>query len=214
MIISELFLLVSGFQGKYIGLLYRGTRDGFRASYFHHRRDGVADTLSLIENFKHSDHTSFYIKEPSDQSDIGRLKDLHNVLARKFRLRPGDSTIFCEVTDRLSFGASTDIRVLDGCNTRNDNYTNLDGYSQNDTGIDRRNLFGGTRFYAVHQIEVLSSQTTSFHSVALLLSWDSDIFSLSPLVLNHLLLERLRETTTNVQTGFMLFPFCQTHIVL
>jgi len=85
---SRLLTSLTGFESKYFSLLWRGSRDGFEATTFHSRCDGMANTLTLIKNtlgyvfggytavpwssprsqISHSDSTAFLfsLKNPSN----------------------------------------------------------------------------------------------------------------------------------------------------
>jgi hypothetical protein len=47
-IVSDFPTIFAEFRGKQFKLLWRGTRDGFRASQFHGRCDGHTNTLTVI----------------------------------------------------------------------------------------------------------------------------------------------------------------------
>jgi hypothetical protein len=165
-IISELPLVLNEFQGKSMKLLYRGSREGFQASNFHSKCDGIGNTLTFIESSKRSlfggytpsawDSTTRDKYDTTLQSFLFTLKNPHNIPARKFSLISGRRAIYCASSDGPSFGGGTDIRVLDRCNAHNENYLNFGHSYQNNTGINGTTIFNGEYHFTVHEIEVFS----------------------------------------------------------
>lgn len=165
-IIHDIPSIFKEFQSKFIRLLYRGSRDGFGSSDFHKKCDGIGNTLTLIESSKHHifggytpcvwDSTSGDVYDQSCQSFLYTLRNPHNLAARKFALVAGNRAILCTKTDGPSFGTGTDIRILDGCNSRSDNYLCFGGSYRNDTGLNGQTVFDGGFYYTVHEIEVFA----------------------------------------------------------
>jgi hypothetical protein len=52
LIVADFPALFAEFRGKCFALLWRGSRDGFRAADFHGRCDDHARTLALIQDTK------------------------------------------------------------------------------------------------------------------------------------------------------------------
>jgi hypothetical protein len=51
-IVKEIPAILREFSGKQWGLLYRGSRDGFRGASFHSKCDGQSNTVTIIETTK------------------------------------------------------------------------------------------------------------------------------------------------------------------
>jgi hypothetical protein len=113
------------FRGKRFTLLWRGSRDGFSAPYFHGRCDGHANTLTLIEDTEGNifggftpvkwDSSNQWKADPSLKSFVFTLKNPHRFPARKFALKAKekDFAIICDSSEGPSF---CEIRVHDNCN--------------------------------------------------------------------------------------------------
>jgi hypothetical protein len=165
-LIDSLPSIFDEFSGKQIQLLYRGSRDGFGSKDFHSRCDGFSNTLTLIESCKGNifggytpcawDSTTGSKFDQSGRSFVFTLKNPHNIPPRKFRLVTDRRAIYCGGGDGPSFGAGTDIRVLDNCNAQNNNYLSFGSSYENDTGKDGKTLLDGEYNYMVKELEVFS----------------------------------------------------------
>jgi hypothetical protein len=167
LILADFPALFAEFRGKRFALLWRGSRDGFRARDFHRRCDGYAPTLTLIEDTKGNIFGGFTPVEwesgskgerskadPSLKSFLFTLKNPHNFPARKFALRADMSNyaIHCYSSWGPHF---TDMAVFDGCNASTSSYGGtLGGCYANDTGLDGNTFFTGSRYFTVKEIEV------------------------------------------------------------
>jgi hypothetical protein len=168
-IISEIPDIFPDFKGKTWQLLWRGSRDGFRAGDFHSRCDGHANTLTLILTAA-SEHdgggfvfggftTVGWGSELDDKSDdslksfLFTLKNPHNIPARKFGLKAEEKqkVIFCHSEWGPWFGG---MGVSGNCNANTHSYTDLGGVYTNDTGLDRKTVFTGSKNFKVKEIEV------------------------------------------------------------
>jgi hypothetical protein len=165
LIISELPALFSEFGEKRFALLWRGSRDGFGGHHFHDRCDGHANTLTLIEDIQGNifggftpvewDSTGRYKADPSLKSFIFTLKNPHNFPAKTFGLPAAKKSeaIYCSSSSGPSF---RDIGVSDRCNENSVSWADFwvrDCYT-NDTGLDARTFFTGSRVFRVKEIEV------------------------------------------------------------
>jgi hypothetical protein len=105
-IISEFPDIFAEFKGKHSELLWRGSRDGFRAQKFHRLCDGHANTLTVILDTKGNifggftpvewesrtprrswDDSNCWKWDDSLNSFLFTLKNPHNVPARRFALK-------------------------------------------------------------------------------------------------------------------------------
>jgi hypothetical protein len=172
LIVADFPALFAEFRGKRFALLWRGSRDGFRAKNFHRRCDGHANTLLLILDTEGNIFGGFTPVEwesrdwdkkalgwdnrgksdASLKSFLFTLKNPHNFPARKFGLKVKSRAIFCDSSRGPHF---SDIGVSDNCNANTDSFTYHFGYGYaNDTGLDRRTFFTGSREFTVKEIEI------------------------------------------------------------
>jgi hypothetical protein len=149
--------LFAPFRPNQFNRLWRGSRDGFGAMDFHGRCDGHANTLTLIEDTGGNIFGGFTPAEwdsngkskadPSLTSFLFTLKNPHNFPARKFALT---NAIHCNASCSPYFG---DIAVCDNCKA-NTNWADLGRSYANDTGLDEKTFFTGSRYFQVKEIEV------------------------------------------------------------
>jgi hypothetical protein len=166
LIVKDYPMILREFQGKTWKLLYRGSRDGFRASNFHEKCDNQTNTLTLIETTKDFifggftpiawDSSSGSKSDNSGKSFLFSLKNPRKSELRKFMLMSGQNAIYCTSSYGPWFPGNHDMIVYDNCNTSNSNYTNLGGSYVNDTGIDGKLVFTGEQYFTVKEIEVFT----------------------------------------------------------
>jgi hypothetical protein len=145
-------------------ILWRGTRDGFRARDFHRRCDGHPNTLTLILDTKGNmfggftpaqwDCSDKYKPDPTLTSFIFTLKNPHDFPPTKFRLKSEkkDFAILCDSSRAAVF---RDISVSDNSNTNAESFTRFFGRSYNNpTDLDERTFFTGSEDFTVKEIEV------------------------------------------------------------
>jgi hypothetical protein len=165
--VSKFPALFAEFRGKRFSLLWRGSRDGFRAGDFHSRCDGHPSTLTLIKDSvgnifggftpvewesREYDGANRYKADPSLKSFRLTLKNPHNFPARKFALTADmkDEAIFCDSSWGPNF---CDIAVQDSYSR--DNSAHRFGRSyENDTGLDGKTFLTGSEGFTVKEIEV------------------------------------------------------------
>jgi hypothetical protein len=172
-IVPDLPDLFVDFKEKQFTLLWRGSRDGFGASDFHNRCNGHPNTLTAILDTRGNifggftplewesskkrwlrDNEPFFKADPSLKSFLFTLKNPHNIPARRFALKAErkDRAISCNSECGPGFW---DIGVRDNCNANTDSYTQLFGIVYtNDTGLDAKTVFTGSKEFQVKEIEV------------------------------------------------------------
>jgi hypothetical protein len=171
-IISYFPAIFAEFRRKRFSLLWRGGRDGFGARDFHNRCDGHANTLTLIEDTNGNifggftpvkwesskthwfgDDTPFIKSDTSLKSFLFTLNNPHNVPARRFVLKAEkkDKAICCDSDYGPHFN---DIYVSDNSNAKTNSCTELGCSYTNDTGLDGKTLFTGSKSFQVKEIEV------------------------------------------------------------
>jgi hypothetical protein len=172
-IISDFPEIFAEFRGKQFSLLWRGSRDGFKAQEFHGRCDGHANTLTVILdtegnifggftpvewesrvwNGKLSDESNCWKADDSLKSFIFTLKNPHNIPARRFVLR--DDSKHTAINCHSGFGPRfCDIAVRDDCNANTNSATHLGWAYTNDTGLNMTIVFTGSQNFQVKEIEV------------------------------------------------------------
>jgi hypothetical protein len=127
-IISEFPEIFPEFQEKHFKTLWWGSRDGFKAQEFHRRRDGHANTLTVILDTEGNVFGGFTPVEwesvwknkgdNSLKSFVFTLTNPHNIPARRFALKAETKkwAIYCYSGQGPRFGAGFDIAVYDNCN--------------------------------------------------------------------------------------------------
>jgi hypothetical protein len=162
------------FKDQKFTLLWRGSRDGFKAKQFHRRCDGHPNTLTVLLDtdgnifggFTPVDWESRTPKSPDDLSNcfkadrnlksfIFTLKNPHSFPPRRFMLKEGkkEEAIACDSEHGPYFG---DILVTDNCSANADSSTSTFGdcYAD-DTGLaDEGSFFTGRSMFKVREIEV------------------------------------------------------------
>jgi hypothetical protein len=143
LIVSDCPLIEQEFPGKDAKLLWRGSRDGFRAKEFHRRCDGRANTLTLIAdtdgnvfggftpvkwesrvwNAKNGKESNTCKGDNSLRSFLFTLRNPHGVPPRKFALMAEwkQGAIRCNSALGPAFGNG--IFVFDNCNANRDSFT-------------------------------------------------------------------------------------------
>jgi hypothetical protein len=155
------------FKEQKFTLLWRGSRDGFKAKQFHKRCDGHPNTLTVILDTDGNIFGGFtpvewesrtkspYSKaDPSLKSFLFTMKNPHNVPPRIFALKAEnkDEAIWCD----SDFGPHfCDITVFNDCNANTDSCAgDLGTCYTNDTGLDGETIFTGSNCFQAKEIEV------------------------------------------------------------
>jgi hypothetical protein len=169
LIISELPPLLSDLKNKHFKLLWRGSRDGFRAIDFHRCCDGHPNTLTFIldtdENifggftpltwesriWKGKDRlldsrTNCIKSDKTLKSYIFTLKNPHGFEPEKFGLLKHALryAIYCDAEWGPTFGGG--FCVMDECNQNQESFTKFFGNGYHNPG-DRCGTFGENTFF-------------------------------------------------------------------
>ena len=165
---------------KDIILLYRGSRDDFRAKTFHEKCDNKGETLTIIEstdNFIFGGYTEInwdstewngIVGEKNNSRRNGNgnefvftLVNPHNIKPSKYNMKNSflNHSICCDGNLGPIFGCN-DIRIEDNCNIKNNYFTFYDfqkgEYCFEDTTGHKRLLFTGKKSFIVKEIEVFN----------------------------------------------------------
>jgi hypothetical protein len=166
LIVSAFPLLFQDFAAKRFTLLWRGSRDGFRAKDFHERCDGHSNTLTLVTDTNGNIFGGFTPVEwdskdndkadPSGKSFLFTLKNQHNVGPKKFPLKATARVAILTLSYRgPAFGGGADLMVWDQCNANNRSHTlHFGGDYTNDTGLAGDTFFTGSPRFQVREVEV------------------------------------------------------------
>jgi hypothetical protein len=146
-----------------MGLLYRGTRDGFGASDFHRLCDNKGATVVLVrssEGWVFGGYTPLpwnssgsYQNDSSGTSFLFTLKNPHGTSPQKFALKLPQYAIECIPSYSPTFGRGWDLYISDRCNANTSSHTNFPS-SYQDTGGRGKETFCGHHTFAVSEIEV------------------------------------------------------------
>jgi hypothetical protein len=159
-------------------LLWRGTRDGFRAREFHMRCDGRGNTLTLIRDRNRNIFGGFTpveweAREWNGRNDIDdnrwksdrSLKSFlfticnpRQVPPRRFPLRADkkDYAIYCSASNGPRFGGgSNGIVIADDCHANMGSFTGDFGETYTNDSIQNPVVFfAGAKYFCVDEIEV------------------------------------------------------------
>jgi hypothetical protein len=165
-IISDFPEMFAEFRVKRVSLLWRGSRDGFKAQEFHGRCDGHANTLTVILDTKGNIFGGFtplewesrtmhhWKADDSLKSFLFTLKNPHNMPARRFALKAEEKheAIWCDSNWGPWFYA---LGVYDNCNSNSHNRADdWENAYTNDTGLNGKTFLTGSGNFQVQEIEV------------------------------------------------------------
>ena len=123
-------------QTKTFNLIYRATVDGFQASNFHAKADGISNTLTIVKSTKgyifggytavawnsigayQIDATSFLFSLVNPQN-VGPYKTMVNMQ---------QYSIYCLSSYGPTFGGGHDLHISDNSNTNSNSYNNAHSY--------------------------------------------------------------------------------------
>ena len=139
---------------KFFNLLYRGSRNGFRAQDFHEKCDGKKNTITVIltrngrrfGGFTHAkwDKSNGY---KSDERGFLFSLDSKEVYANKKE----NYGIYCYNDKGPAFGGGHDLFIDDNCNKDNESYDNSN-HSYETYG--KKYALAGTKYFYVEDYEV------------------------------------------------------------
>jgi hypothetical protein len=145
-------------------LKYRGTRDGFKASDFHAKCDGIANTLTVIKSKNGNIFGGFTEKEWHSRGEnvtdpSAFIFSLVNKDENPFKVvcsNSGQYAIYCSANKGPVFGV--DIVILSASNTSQKSYSQI-GYAyqhpdyQKET-VKARSILAGSHTFHIEEIEI------------------------------------------------------------
>ena len=145
---------VLGKNVKYFNLIFRASRNGYRAEDFHQKCDGKKNTITVVltrngrrfGGFTHAkwDKSNGY---KSDEKGFLFSLDSKEVYANKKE----NYGIYCYNDKGPTFGGGHDLFIDDNCNKNNENYDNS-SHSYDTDG--QKNALAGTKYFYVEDYEV------------------------------------------------------------
>jgi hypothetical protein len=165
-IISEFPDIFAEFKGKHFELLWRGSRDGFKAQEFHRLCDGHTNTLTVILDTKgnifggftplewESSEVGEWKRDRSLKSFLFTLTNPHNLPPKRFPLKAkrDGQAILCHSEHGPHFGE--DIAVADEGNINPISFAVLATAYTKDPEVRGYSLFTGSFTFRVKEIEV------------------------------------------------------------
>ena len=139
---------------KYYKLIYRGSRNGFRAEDFHEKCDGKTNTIVFVQA-KNGRRFGGFSEAKWDKSDSyknspnGFLFSLDN--KEVFYNKKNECDIYCCGEKGPIFGDGHDLFIDDNCNRTNDNCDNTN-HSYDTLG--KEYALAGTKYFYVEDYEV------------------------------------------------------------
>jgi hypothetical protein len=163
-IVQDVPQILNEFKAKRWVLLYRGSRDGFRASVFQGACNGRANTVTLVKTKKGFVFGGFTPVEwnssgiyTADPSSASFLFSVTGSGGRRFRIRDAAQAICGHQDHGPIFGPGHDFYIADNSNVRNSTTRLGRGYL-NDTGKEGTEVLAGERTFTVEDIEVFTIQ--------------------------------------------------------
>jgi hypothetical protein len=152
-------------QFKSFLLLYRGSRDGFKASAFHRLCDGQSMTVTIVLTTNGNIFGGFTpiawrnsgnnLSDAQGESFMFSLKNPSNIAPRRFVLRDRERAIYCTSSQGPDFGITgNEMLISDNCNTMSCYCGSFGTAYHNDTGIDSATFLDGNAKFLVQEIEV------------------------------------------------------------
>ena len=150
-------------QGQKWDLKYRASRDGFKASDFHKKCDGIGNTLTVIQAKSGNIFGGFAEKEWHSSS--GFVEDpkafiisLINKEENQFKAMCSDLALICNPDYGPSFGK--DMMILSDSNLKRGSFAELGNWYQHPDYLEgtdiANNILAGSHFFETVEIEVFA----------------------------------------------------------
>ena len=143
-----------GKKVKFYNLIYRGSRNGFRAEDFHEKCDGKKNTIVVVQarngrRFGGFTEAKWDKSNGYKSSSTGFLFSLDN--KEVYYNKKNEYDIYCYSDKGPTFGGGHDLFIDDNCNKNNENYDNSD-HSYETMG--KKYALAGTKYFYVEDYEV------------------------------------------------------------
>ena len=176
---EEELLQTKGLNGRKWALLYRGSRDGFRASDFHSRCDGWPNTLTIVksksgnifggytiipwksieydENNGYEYDNSAFIFSLVNKENRPLIFE-HTTITENIEEYIARGSVWSSSNNGPIFGGSHDLYICDRSNINKNSYSNLGfTYTHPDYPIGSKKsstTLAGIQYFTVNEIEV------------------------------------------------------------
>ncbi len=151
-------------------LIYRATRDGFKASDFHNKCDKKSNTFIIVKSASGNVFGGYTQQDWSHKDENGSSKSDPNAFIFSFinkeskpllmKCQDPDRAVYCHNDYGPLFGYGNSIRILSESNLTEGNYSEL-GYTYKHPeyvlgSIKARSFLAGSYYFKTTQIEVFS----------------------------------------------------------
>lgn len=148
-------------------LLYRASRDGFRASDFHRTCDNKGETLVIIKStsgclfggytpLQWNQGTNYYIGDSSNRTFIFSLTNTRGSSPTKFPQKDASHSIYSYASRGPTFGGGHDINIADSSNSNTSSYSNFPHTFDAQNISDPNTYLAGSYNFTVSDIEVFT----------------------------------------------------------
>jgi hypothetical protein len=165
--IEDARMLASAASSHRYSLLWRGSRDGFRARDFHRCCDGRSPTLTLVSDTDGNIFGGFTAAEwegpllatrkgdSSGRHLLFTVRNPHNLPAQVFPVKPDCQSSAITVSSHHGpcFG-ECDLLICDCCDANASHARGFGSSYENTTGVEGRAVFTGSDAFTVKEIEV------------------------------------------------------------
>ena len=142
-------------------LLYQASRDGFKASDFHSKVNGIQGTLTLIKTVGNYVFGGYSVADwgsyNSKDDPTAFIFSLNNSFNKsvKMNIKQGYNAIYATSSYGPTFGNGYDFYISDQSNINTNSYTNIYSYEMPSFGYSST-LLAGTYSFKTFEIEVYS----------------------------------------------------------
>ena len=145
---------VLGKNVKYFNLIFRASRNGYRAEDFHQKCDGKKNTIVVVQA-RNGKRFGGFTEAKWDKSNgykTGNHGFLFSLDKREIYCNKNNNyDIYCYSDKGPTFGGGHDLFIDDNCNKNNENYDNS-SHSYDTEG--QKNALAGTKYFYVEDYEV------------------------------------------------------------
>ena len=143
-----------GKKVKFYNLIYRGSRNGFRAEDFHEKCDGKKNTIDVVQarngrRFGGFTEAKWDKSNGYKSSSTGFLFSLDN--KEVYYNKKNEYDIYCYSDKGPTFGGGHDLFIDDNCNKDNESFDNSN-HSYDTYG--KKYALAGTKYFYVEEYEV------------------------------------------------------------